>query len=101
MKEYIEKNSLLALVRERVNALRKEYGDYDHYTSGYDDCVDQIENFPAAEVVEVVRCKDCIRFVDNKEAFVTYCRRGLNDITVRPDDYCSYGERNDTERKID
>ena len=32
-------------------ALRKEYGDYDHYTTGYDDAIDTIASFPAADVV--------------------------------------------------
>lgn len=48
---------------------------------------------PTVDAVEVVRCKDCRRFVDNKEARVTYCRRCLKDMTVSPDDFCSYGER--------
>ena len=47
------------------------------------------------DAVEVVRCKDCKRFVDNREAFFTYCKRGLKDVYVKPDDFCSYGERKD------
>jgi hypothetical protein len=47
--------------------------------------------------VEVVRSKDCKRYVENKEAFVTYCKRGLRDVYAKPDDFCSYGERKDNE----
>ena len=47
--------------------------------------------------VEVVRCKDCKRFVDNREAFVTYCKRELKDLYVKPNDFCSYGERREGE----
>lgn len=46
-----------------------------------------------ADFVEVVRCKDCRMFVDNKEAKVTYCTRECKNITVNEDDFCSYGER--------
>ena len=28
-------------------------GYYDHYTDGFDECVDRVENFPAADVEEV------------------------------------------------
>lgn len=55
--------------------------------------VEIINNFPAVDVVEVVRCKDCRMYVDNKEAFVKYCTRGLRNINVQPDAFCSYGER--------
>ena len=49
------------------------------------------------DLVEVVRCKDCKRFVDNREAFVTYCKRELKDLYVKPNDFCSYGERREGE----
>ena len=52
-----------------------------------------IDTIPLADVVEVVRCKDCRMFVDNKEALVTYCTRECKSLTVNPDDFCSYGER--------
>jgi hypothetical protein len=52
-----------------------------------------IKKLPAADVIEVVRCKDCKRFVENKAAYVTYCKRGLKNQYVKPDDFCSYGER--------
>jgi hypothetical protein len=55
----------------------------------------------AEDIVKVVRCKDCKRYVENKEAFVTYCKRGLRDVYAKPDDFCSYGERKDNERKAD
>ena len=55
-----------------------------------------IEKTSTADVVEVVRCKDCRMFVDNKEALVTYCTRECKSLTVNPDDFCSYGERKKT-----
>ena len=47
-----------------------------------------------ADVVEVVRCKDCIYcdLDDRCEA----PENGLIREYVKPDDFCSYGERKDT-----
>lgn len=44
---------------------------------------------PSADVVEVVRCKDC-KYKERE-------RCGLTRYTVRAHDYCSYGERRDDE----
>lgn len=47
-----------------------------------------INRLPSADVVEVVRCKDCCKYSGK------YCL--LTDDTEdrrEPDDYCSYGER--------
>lgn len=47
-----------------------------------------------ADVVEVVRCKDCKYYIAN------YCTRDINGRTnmfyMNADDFCSYGERKDT-----
>ena len=67
----------------------------------YEACVLNSEYVPSpcrcfknkANVVEVVRCKDCGMFVDNKEALVTYCKRECKNLTVNPSDFCGYGER--------
>lgn len=56
---------------------------------------DAIIDCQTIDAVPVVRCKDCKRYVENREAVVTYCHRGLNDIYVKPNDFCSYGERKD------
>ncbi|MBQ3045159.1 MAG: hypothetical protein IJD49_04330 [Clostridia bacterium] len=54
-----------------------------------------IDKLPAADVVEVVRCKDCIFCKYNEDADVYKCdRRGYFTEYVNPDDYCSKGERN-------
>lgn len=47
-----------------------------------------IDEIPAADVVEVVRCKDCINWNGN-DCITIY---GL--FAPRPDDYCSRGEKN-------
>ena len=99
-KEYIEREALEVALNHRLNFLMAENGEYDHYTSGFDEAVTRVENFPAADVVEVVRCRECVHWkpIGNKAGnsfsdmeyiggceFTKYCRR--------ESDFCSYGER--------
>ncbi len=51
-------------------------------------CCD-IKNMPAADVAEVVRCRDCIYNIDG----LCFCRRPLGSgVAVEPDDFCRWGE---------
>ena len=48
---------------------------------------------PAADVVEVVRCKDCKYWVEEKD-FGMFCSHwGSTLAESQADDFCSYGER--------
>ena len=73
MAEYIERESLLKIVDRRLFELRKEYGPFDHYTDGYDECIDRINEQPTADVVEVKHgmnenCVICNSEIDEKYA---------------------------------
>ncbi len=60
------------------------------YRSGIDNQADistLIEDQPTADVVEVVRCKDCKHY--REENFHCWLMRGKMSLN----DYCSYGER--------
>lgn len=79
MAEYIEREALLEKMKnwhEKISLVT---------------CVNSI---PTADVVPVVRCKDCkhLMFSD----FYGECVVGHLGI-VKPDDFCSYGERKDGE----
>lgn len=66
---------------ESIEALMAEGEIYD------------IECDPSADVVEVVRCADCVYWQDNNGGYPhEECRWG-HDETPDADDYCSYGER--------
>lgn len=54
--------------------------------------VQMIEATPTADVVEVVRCKDCKWYVATKRK----CK--LDEILIAENDYCSYGERSEDEQ---
>ena len=54
MAEYIERAALEDALNKRLAYLFKENGEFDHYTNGYDEAVDTVENFPSADVTPVV-----------------------------------------------
>jgi hypothetical protein len=54
---------------------------------------DAIMDCPTADVVEVVRCKDCVNLY--KGEFQSTCRYATYIYSM--DDYCSHGERKDDE----
>ena len=53
MAEYIEREALEVELNHRLNFLMGEDGEYDHYTSGFDEAVTRVEKFPAADVAPV------------------------------------------------
>ena len=61
MAEYIEREALEVALNHRLNFLMADNGKYDHYTSGFDEAVTRVENFPAADVAPVRHA----RWVDN------------------------------------
>lgn len=67
----------------RADAMHALYEDYAY------PAMDIIKGVPAADVAEVVRCRDCIYNIDG----LCFCRRPLgNGVAVEPDDFCSWGE---------
>ena len=60
------------------------------------DCAirERIATIPSADVVEVVRCKDCMYYNPYDTTKAYDCERGL--LGVMQDDYCSYGAREET-----
>ena len=63
-----------------------------------DSALNEISELPSADVVEVVRCKDC-KYWDNTTKWAV-CARWSADpyeqATTEKNDFCSYGERADT-----
>ena len=82
-KEYIDRASAIKMIEEdlpEVVYYRKE------------DAIACLECLPSADVVEVVRCKNC-GYRDGIEDICgnIYCR--LHDGRFDKDGYCNYGER--------
>ena len=81
MAEYIERF-------ETLNAIERSYCIKNAY--------ERIEHLPAADVVEVVRCRDCkhwLKDVAGCTDFVGRCE--FANYMVGATGYCSYGERKD------
>lgn len=58
MTEYIEREALEIALNHRLSFLIAENSEYDHYTSGYEEAVDTVEDFPsAADVAPVVHSR--------------------------------------------
>lgn len=51
---------------------------------------------PTADVVEVVRCKDC-KYREEMPNKNIWCAKHIVFMAMKPDDYCSKGERKDGE----
>ena len=70
--------------------------------NGYTDALFHLKTIPTADVVEVVRCRDCKFATEYWHGdFDCYCPHAPwpSDeyaIPCKSDDFCSYGERRDT-----
>lgn len=62
--------------------------------TGLADCIARdISELPAADVAEVVRCKDCEHLVNTTINANGFLICDISDMEIAPDDFCSYGER--------
>ena len=62
----------------------------------------QVMIAPTVDAVEVVRCKDCKWYDADCEICVLHSEDGDTydcgcDVNMKPDDFCSYGERSEEE----
>lgn len=80
-KEYIEREALLNEAKKRAQAFSVAL------------IYEAIKEAPAADVVEVVRCKNCKHYEIHKPSVTLNCERNGRLIPMMPDDFCSYGER--------
>ena len=82
MDEYIEREALEVALNHRLNFLMAENGEYDHYTSGFDEAVTRVENFPAADVAPVRHGEwEIVVGSNGKEYMVCTCCRVSQDLT--------------------
>lgn len=54
---------------------------------------EDIDNAPTVDAVPVVRCRDCKHYEIHKPKVLENCERNGYIIPMKPDDFCSYGER--------
>ena len=94
MKEYVERESLQDEIRGlsmSIIGLRCGKGVLNEYMKQYREGILRIvDEQPTADVISVVRCKDCKYFYQNGN--IKVCKH-WNCHSTTDDDYCSYGER--------
>ena len=88
MAEYIEREKVIEIAKDEY------YADFHRSVADLTSLRELLEDTPAADVVEVVCCKNCkhLMFSD----FYGECTKGYMGI-VQPNDYCSKGERKESE----
>ena len=97
MTEYIEREALLQTISETVLfTVRGGVKTPTQEMRGANKVIDRIKSAPAADVVEVVRCKDCRYW--GGVIFGYVCRR-FSGTTLRNEtrenDFCSFGAKMD------
>lgn len=100
MAEYIEKQKAVDLLVELEKELQqlKPFNGFEHamYRKLCEAKI-AIEKLPAADVMQVLRCKDCVHWDDDPDTYGAddgpkgKCMKSFE--TMRADDFCSYGER--------
>lgn len=96
MAEYYEREELYKILEN----WRDAHADVDDaYGCGLlEDVMCEVNAQPAADVVPVVRCRDCKRSAWRQSPFgVRTFTCELLCADIKPDDFCSYGERKDGE----
>ena len=98
-KEYIEREALLQRIDDEFDL---QYGEIEINPR---DFYEMVEDAPAADVVEVVRCKDCKHKVNFQNRIM--CDRNARCSSdgsewygltaTNNDNFCSYGERKEEE----
>lgn len=86
MTEYIERQKVRELINTNLSGL-----------------LAQINAIPTADVVPVVRCRECKYSelsIDGETRWCNNADKWVNEVTVLDDDFCSYGRRAGAQAKI-
>lgn len=91
MAEYIERAEVLKKFEEIKSSVDITFADALYL----DGVMELIDSVPSADVVEVVRCRDCVRRTPSADLSNSVLCTWLHDLSMPKDGYCSYGERED------
>jgi Zn ribbon nucleic-acid-binding protein len=97
MAEYIDREKAIEFIRLNYCKDCNSYNGAKCRACSFDDAMLGIEDVPTADVVEVVRCKDCkfykLRNVSSRYKPTKPCCLRTATIKVNETDFCSYGEK--------
>lgn len=98
MSDYISREEAKRRLRIWITGCEMD-GDKDA-ANHFRDCIDLLDELPAAEVAPMVRCQKCKYYAEfrtkkNGQIMRLCYRMGRKDMEyhVNPDDFCSYGEK--------
>ena len=94
MTDYIKRDALLE-ARELAICAYENAGVFnaDAIRNHLKPLLDAVVDTPAADVAEVVRCKDCEYLANTTINANGFLICDISDMEIAPDDFCSYGER--------
>ena len=87
---YIEREKVLEIAKDEY------YSDFHKSMADLTSLRELLEDTPAADVVEVVRCKDC-KHCDPDNRHCDHYMGTVLPVSRKDNDFCSYGERKDGE----
>ena len=92
MDDFISREATIKRIKEVYCVGCNSYHGVRCRACGTGDAIDMIEDAPAADVVPVVRCKDCKYLVNATVNANGFLICDVSDMEIAPDDFCSYGE---------
>ena len=98
--KYIDVNAFIMQLMERHRIVETEW--QQAYWAGVDDIIGELVAAHAADVVEVIRCKDC-KYSEDSECGLELnkktplCECDYSKMINRSNDYCSWGRRKEEE----
>ena len=93
MTEYIERDAISEEIRKYYYKNPPNFFYGEGFDRGLDRAQRAILDAPAADVVEVVRCKDCIRRYDTDECPMCFLIEGKYYEYTNENGFCDRGER--------
>lgn len=97
MNDYIKREDAIKNIKPMVGI----WADDGRFYVDYQRVLDIINNEPSADVVEVVRCRDCEHWECNPGTDrYGSCKKVAYDdfeVVMEGDDFCSYGKRKEQE----
>lgn len=88
MADYIKREQIEEML-DNSYVFSSPDGEYSGYCTA-DIC---LESIPSADVVKVVRCKDCEHCYYDQIYFRYWCERTAGIAQVKENDFCSYGKK--------
>lgn len=97
MADYIRRDTAIELMKKEAAEMSESFeelgGESGIYAEAYEDAANMLQDMPAADVAEVVHCKDCkYGDYDSKSNGAMVCLRTNDGFWRKETDFCSYGE---------